>query len=486
MASSGNYVSEPPTVGKVVLKTTVGEIHIEFWAKEAPHSVRNFLQLCLENYYSGCIFHRVIPGILIQTGDPTGSGVGGESVYGGGFLDEFHSRLKFNHRGLVAWANMRRNDNRSQFFITLDKTPWLDGRHCIFGKVTGSSIYTAVKLSECDVGKDDRPLEPPVLLSAEVTANPFSDIVPRSLLQAAVPVITPEPKSKPKVQVKTLLSFEEENEGGDTQIKSSHDVLTDPALLKETAPLLPPTSSVPAQIPKPAAFTYLPSAEEDTTEDQDFDKLMKKRVLEQREALAGVRSHSLMVETVEEGGYTIETEADKVRVTKPVEEDMDQELISLQATSHLRLKQHRTGTNNEVVQAAIQAEEQLLSPLERRRFQYRQQQRKTKGREEQTLAQLDQFLGRLGEHRKPPEELTQEEQELWFNNRLRFAVDSTTAFAFSKAEEDKRKKTTSQEEEDPTLRLRRLNEDADRYQTAELREMLSLDNLEKITNPQQD
>jgi hypothetical protein len=138
------------------------------------------------------------------------------------------------------------------------------------------------------------------------------------------------------------------------------------------------------------------------------------------------------------------------------------------------------------VQAAIQAEEQLLSPLERRRFQYRQQQRKTKGREEQTLAQLDQFLGRLGEHRKPPEELTQEEQELWFNNRLRFAVDSTTAFAFSKAEEDKRKKTTSQEEEDPTLRLRRLNEDADRYQTAELREMLSLDNLEKITNPQQD
>ena len=484
MASSGNYVSEPPTVGKAVLKTTVGEIHIEFWAKEAPRSVRNFVQLCMENYYSGCVFHRVIPGILVQTGDPTGSGVGGESVYGGGFGDEFHSRLKFNHRGLVAWANMRRNDNRSQFFITLDKTPWLEGRHCIFGKVTGSSIYTAVKLSECDVGKDDRPLDPPILLSAEITANPFPDVVPRSLPQAVV-VVTPEPRPKPKALAGTLLSFEDESEAGDTQIKSSHDVLTDPNLLKETAPLppSPQASLAPPQALKPKVFS-LPSPEEDI-DDQDFDKLMKKRVLEQREALTGASSHTLLVETVEEGGYTIETQQDKVRVRKPREEEVDAELLSLQSTSHLRLKQYRTGTNNESVQAAIQAEEQLLSPLERRRFQYRQQQRKTKGREEQTLTQLDQFLGRLGEHRKPPEELTPEEQELWFNNRLRFAVDSTTAFAHSKADDDKRKKATAQEEEDPTLRLRRLNEDADRYQTAELREMLSLDNLEKISGPQQ-
>lgn len=483
MASSGNYVSEPPTVGKAVLKTTVGEIHIEFWAKEAPRSVRNFVQLCMENYYSGCLFHRVIPGILIQTGDPTGSGAGGESVYGGGFSDEFHSRLKFNHRGLVAWANMRRNDNRSQFFITLDKTPWLEGRHCIFGKVTGSSIYTAAKLGECEVGKDDRPLDPPTLLSAEITANPFPDIVPRSFPQA-VSVVTSEPPPKPKVWATTLLSFEDESEASGTQIKSSHDALTDPNLLKETAPLPPlSASSAPTPTLKPKVF-ILPSPEEDI-EDQDFDKLMKKRVLEQREALAGADSHALLVETVEEGGYTIETQQDKVKVRKPREEDVDEELLSLQATSHLRLKQYRTGTNNELVQAAIQAEEQLLSPLERRRFQYRQQQHKTKGREEQTLALLGQFLDRLGEQRKPPDQLTQEEQELWFNNRLRFAVDSTTAFAHSKADEDKRKKATTQEEEDPTLRLRRLNEDADRYQTAELRELLSLENLEKISNPQQ-
>ncbi len=76
------YVSEPPTNGKVLLVTTVGEIDIELWPKECPKAVRNFVQLCMEQYYNGCIFHRIIKGFMAQTGDPTGTGQGGDSIYG--------------------------------------------------------------------------------------------------------------------------------------------------------------------------------------------------------------------------------------------------------------------------------------------------------------------------------------------------------------------------------------------------------------------
>lgn len=99
---SNIYVQEPPTSGKVVLNTSHGEIEIELWTKEAPKASKNFIQLCLEGYYDNTIFHRLIPGFMIQGGDPTGLGSGGESIYGKPFNDEFHQRLKFSHRGIVA------------------------------------------------------------------------------------------------------------------------------------------------------------------------------------------------------------------------------------------------------------------------------------------------------------------------------------------------------------------------------------------------
>lgn len=76
----------------------------------------------MEGYYDNTIFHRIVPGFIVQGGDPTGTGDGGESIYGGAFKDEFHSRLRFLGRGMVAMANEGSNSNRSQFFITLDKT----------------------------------------------------------------------------------------------------------------------------------------------------------------------------------------------------------------------------------------------------------------------------------------------------------------------------------------------------------------------------
>ena len=178
------YVTEPPMRGKVVLHTSFGDLDIELWPKEAPLACRNFVQLCLEGYYDGSIFHRIIKGLLAQTGDPTGSGRGGESIWGAPFKDEFHSRLKFNNRGQVAMATPAGipNSNSSQFFISLDKAAWLDKKHTIFGKVTGSTIFNVLRMGETtDVDKDDRPVDeqPPRIISAEVLVNPFEDIVPR-------------------------------------------------------------------------------------------------------------------------------------------------------------------------------------------------------------------------------------------------------------------------------------------------------------------
>lgn len=107
---------EPNTNGRVTLKTTAGDIVMELWPREAPKAVRNFIQLALEGYYDGCQFHRVVPGLCVQTGDASNSGEGGDSIYEEGYFeDEITQRLRFNRRGLVAMANTgKKNTNLSQ------------------------------------------------------------------------------------------------------------------------------------------------------------------------------------------------------------------------------------------------------------------------------------------------------------------------------------------------------------------------------------
>ena len=117
---------------------------------------------------------------MVQMGDPTGTGFGGESIWGKPFKDEVHGRIKFNHRGLVAMANSNKpNSNQSQFFITLDSCDWLNGKHTIFGKVTGNTIFNLLRMGEVDVDQNERPVDPIKLLRVAVLANPFDDIVPR-------------------------------------------------------------------------------------------------------------------------------------------------------------------------------------------------------------------------------------------------------------------------------------------------------------------
>jgi len=201
------------------------------WSKEVPKATRNFVQLCMEGYYDNTIFHRIVKDYLVQAGDPTGSGYGGESIYGESFKDEYHSRLRFSHRGLVSCASFGKNQNGSQFFITLGPTPELDKKNTIFGKVTGHTLYNLLSMNTFDIDDEDRPLKPPQIIKTEILWNPFEDIIPRSLK----PVVEEKPpeveKPKPVVNKNlSLLSFgdEAEEEGDDDMNFTSISALSEP------------------------------------------------------------------------------------------------------------------------------------------------------------------------------------------------------------------------------------------------------------------
>ena len=181
---SSLYNLEPQPTAQVLLETNSGEILLDLFAKQTPLASRNFLQLCLDGYYTNTIFHRLVPGFILQGGDPTGTGSGGEAIYDGGlFEDEFHSRLKFNRRGLLGMANSgRKSDNGSQFFLTLGAASELDGRNTMFGRVVGDTIYNLMKMGEAELaeGQGERPLYPTRITGAKVLVNPFEDMVQRT------------------------------------------------------------------------------------------------------------------------------------------------------------------------------------------------------------------------------------------------------------------------------------------------------------------
>ena len=140
---------------KVKIETTKGDIAIELYSKEAPKTVENFTTLAKKGFYDGIIFHRVIPQFMIQTGDPTGTGMGGPGYT---FADEFSPKLKHDKAGVLSMANSGPNTNGSQFFITEAPTPWLDGRHAIFGRVT-SGMEVVHSIASAPRDASDKPLE---------------------------------------------------------------------------------------------------------------------------------------------------------------------------------------------------------------------------------------------------------------------------------------------------------------------------------------
>ncbi|MBP9582951.1 MAG: peptidylprolyl isomerase [Ignavibacterium sp.] len=158
-------MSDSTTVA--VIKTNMGTIEIELFDKQTPKTVENFVGLANKGYYKDVIFHRVIDGFMIQGGDPTGTGRGGESFWGKKFNDEIDSTLVFDKEGILAMANAGPNTNGSQFFITLAPTTWLNGNHTIFGKVIeGMDVVKAIGRVKKD--GQDRPYADVVMESVTI------------------------------------------------------------------------------------------------------------------------------------------------------------------------------------------------------------------------------------------------------------------------------------------------------------------------------
>lgn len=179
---------------EAVIKTNKGDITVKLFESRAPKTVKNFIELSQKGYYDGVIFHRVIPNFMIQGGDPTGSGMGGESIYGEKFEDEFSVEL-FNLRGALSMANAGPNTNGSQFFIvTMNDvpanmlsqlegagfpeeiikayeaqggTPWLDQKHTVFGHVS-SGLEVADAIEKVERNAMDKPLEDVVIETIEI------------------------------------------------------------------------------------------------------------------------------------------------------------------------------------------------------------------------------------------------------------------------------------------------------------------------------
>ncbi|MDR3353465.1 MAG: peptidylprolyl isomerase [Synergistaceae bacterium] len=146
----------------------MGNIKIELFYDLAPKTCRNFMDLAERNFYDGVIFHRVIDGFMIQGGDPTGTGTGGPGYK---IPDEFGEGLGHDSAGILSMANAGPNTGGSQFFITLAPTPWLDGKHAIFGKVIeGMDVVEAI--GHVPTGQGDKPIREVVIKKVSISGDP--------------------------------------------------------------------------------------------------------------------------------------------------------------------------------------------------------------------------------------------------------------------------------------------------------------------------
>lgn len=151
----------------VVLETNQGTIEIKLMPDVAPKACENFAGLVEKGYYDGIIFHRVIKKFMIQGGDPTGTGRGGDSIWNKPFEDEVSPDVTFDQPGLLAMANSGPNTNGSQFFITTAKTPWLNMRHTIFGEVV-SGYDVVQKIESVSTDSSSRPVSEQKIIKAYI------------------------------------------------------------------------------------------------------------------------------------------------------------------------------------------------------------------------------------------------------------------------------------------------------------------------------
>jgi cyclophilin family peptidyl-prolyl cis-trans isomerase len=147
-------------------ETSKGTFIAELFEDRAPVTTANFIDLADHGFYDGLIFHRVIPGFMLQGGDPTGTGRGGP---GHKIKDEFHPELRHDSAGVLSMANAGPNTGGSQFFVTLASTPWLDNKHAVFGKVT-SGMDVVLAIGDVKTGPGDRPVDDVVMDKVTISA----------------------------------------------------------------------------------------------------------------------------------------------------------------------------------------------------------------------------------------------------------------------------------------------------------------------------
>ncbi|KAJ7533954.1 hypothetical protein O6H91_13G072700 [Diphasiastrum complanatum] len=164
----------PKKKGYVRLHTTHGDLNIELHCDLTPRTCENFITHCDKGYYNNINFHRSIRNFMIQGGDPTGTGRGGESIWGKPFKDELNSKLLHTGRGIVSMANSGPHSNGSQFFILYKSAPHLNYKHTVFGRVVGG-LETLSVMEKVPVDDDDRPLEEIKILQISVFVNPYTE-----------------------------------------------------------------------------------------------------------------------------------------------------------------------------------------------------------------------------------------------------------------------------------------------------------------------
>uniref|UniRef100_A0A8C5FGB2 Spliceosome-associated protein CWC27 homolog n=1 Tax=Gadus morhua TaxID=8049 RepID=A0A8C5FGB2_GADMO len=401
---SNIYIQEPPTNGKVLLKTSAGDIDIELWSKEAPKACRNFVQLCMEGYYDNTGFHRVVQEFIVQGGDPTGTGSGGESIYGRPFKDEFHSRLRFIRRGLVAMANAGPHDNGSQFFFTLARADELNNKHTIFGKVTGDTVYNMIRLAEVECDSDERPLNPHKIKTAEVLHSPFDDIIPRESKKKNKDKEEGKKSQSKATKNFSLLSFGEEAEEEEemvTQVsqtlkgkgKSSHDLLKDD----------PSLSSVPAVDKYDSGGILLRNSTEWTV-------------------YIGIQTHKPFGHGVQHPNHSCCILSDELRKES---RQLKKDLLAIKQRKEDSLKEAEKEQEKEG-KPSNEAVAEFLEGRKKYEELKKQKRKKGSGREERTLALLESFKTKLTSaitetpEQPEEEELAEDDDKGWMAHVLQF------------------------------------------------------------------
>lgn len=420
---SSVYTLGPQTSGKIILVTNYGNIDIELWTKEVPRACRNFIQLCMEGYYDKCFFFRIIKGFMIQTGDPTNTGSGGESIWGKEFQDEFHSRLKFNQRGIVAMANRNLpNTNTSQFFITLDKCSWLNNKHTIFGRVVGDTFFNAMAIGDLPT-KEEFPMTDtiPMIIRTEVVLNPFLDIVPRTKLpkkekkedSQAIEKSLTKFKNAEKMKNTQLLSFDdgEEEENAFTKrddrntfkIKPIHEIVKNDRKL--------------VNVPVP-----VPSTQEQNEKLSHIkDKIKKINKKEEKEIAKPVE--------LSESSSESESEDDKMDLN--LQEELEQNLDSERKTEILQLKKDiikiKKRIDNPNAKEEENEEEQRPQSVLKRHLSQFLHLKKGRTNTKSTIDYMNKFREKLKSNKTNTDN--------WMSNKLKFHVDSQKAYAINESRE---------------------------------------------------